>query len=78
MLDGNCSLIYASQFLNQLSCAIFDDEFVRDKFQQTKVSLVDDEMKSLALASVSIEIALKRAESKITLDEHLRNVDFKL
>lgn len=76
--DLKSSLIHASQFLDQLSCAIFDDEFVRDKFQQTKVSLVDDEMKSLASASVSIEIALKRTESKITLDEYLKNVDFKL
>lgn len=76
--DLKSSLIHASQFLDQLSCAIFDDEFVRDKFQQTKVSLVDDEMKSLASASVSIEIALNRAESKITLDEYLKNVDFKL
>lgn len=76
--DLKSSLIHASQFLHQLSCAIFDDEFVRDKFQQTKVSLVDDEMKSLASASVSIEIALKRAESKIALDEYLRNVDFKI
>jgi len=76
--DLKSSLIHASQFLDHLSCAIFDDVFVRDKFQKTKVSLVDDELKSLASASVSIEIALKRAESKITLDEYLKNVDFKL
>jgi hypothetical protein len=76
--DLKSSLIHASQFLDRLSCAIFDDEFVRDKFQQAKVSLVDDEMNSLASASVSIEIALKRAEEKITLDEYLKNVDFKL
>ena len=76
--DLKSSLIHASQCLDQLSCAIFDDEFVRDNFQQTKVSLVDDEMKSLASASVSIGIALKRAENKITLDEYLKNVDFKL
>jgi hypothetical protein len=76
--DLKSSLIHASQFLDQLSCSIFDDLFIRNKFQTTKVSLVDDEMKSLASASVSIEIALKRAESKITLDEYLKNVDFKL
>lgn len=76
--DIRSSLLHASQLLDRLSCAIFNDEFVRDKIQQTKVSLVDDEMKSLASASVSIEIALKRAESKITLDEYLKNVDFKL
>jgi hypothetical protein len=76
--DLKSSLIHASQFLDQLSCAIFDDVFIRDKFQATKVSLVDDELKSLASASVSIEVALKRAESKITLDEYLKNVDFKL
>lgn len=76
--DIKSSLIHASQFLDQLSCAIFDDEFVRDKFKQTKVSLVDDEMKILASASVNIEIALKRAEGKITLHEYLENIDFKL
>lgn len=76
--DLKSSLIHASQFLDRLSCAIYDDEFVRDKFQQTKVCLVNDEMKILASASVSIEIALNRAEGKIRLDEYLRNVDFKL
>lgn len=76
--DLKSSLIHASQFLDQLSFAIFDDEFVREKFQQTRVNLVDDEMNNLASASVSIEIAVKRAESKITLDEYLKNIDFKL
>jgi hypothetical protein len=76
--DLKSSLIHASQFLDQLSCAIFNDIFIRDQFQATKVSLVDDELKSLASASVSIEVALKRAESKITLDEYFKNVDFKL
>lgn len=76
--DLKSSLIHASQFLDQLSCSIFDDEFVRDKFQQTKVNLVDEKMKILASVSVSIEIALKRVEDKITHDEYLRNIDFKL
>lgn len=76
--DLKSSLIHASQFLDWLSCAIYDDEFVREKFQTAKVSLVDDEMKSLASVSVSIEIALKRAESKITFDEYLSNVNFKI
>jgi len=42
------------------------------------VNLVDEKMKILASVSVSIEIALKRVEDKITLDEYLRNIDFKL
>lgn len=74
--DLKSSLIHASQFLDQLSRSIYNDEFVREKFQITKVNLVGDEMKSLASASVSIEIALKRAEGKITLNEYLKNVDF--
>lgn len=74
--DLESSIIHASQCLDQLSCAIFDDEFVKDKFQKTKIILVDDQMNKMASASVKIEIALKKSESKMTLDDYIKNIDF--
>lgn len=72
------SLIHASQCLDQLSCAIYDDDFVRDNFENTRISIVDDENKKLASATVNIQIALKRANNEISQDEYLKNMKFEI
>ncbi|EHO06998.1 hypothetical protein HMPREF9714_02849 [Myroides odoratimimus CCUG 12901] len=74
--DVKSSLIHASQCLDQLSCAIYDDKFVRDNFQKTKVSIVNDSGDILASATISVEAALKRAQGKLTLNEYLSKIEF--
>lgn len=74
--DVKSSLIHASQCLDQLSCAIYDDKFVRDNFKKTKVSIVDDNKNTLASATISIEVAVNRAKGEMTLDEYLSKMDF--
>jgi hypothetical protein len=70
------SLIHASQCLDQLSCAIYNDKFVRDNFQNAKISIVDDNGDLLASATISVEVALKKAKGDLTLDEYLRKMEF--
>jgi hypothetical protein len=74
--DVKSSLIHASQCLDQLSCAIYDDKFVRDNFQKTKICIVDDGRNTLASATISIQNALKKAKGELTLDEYLNNMEF--
>lgn len=76
--DVKSSLIHASQCLDQLSCAIYDDKFVRDNFQKTQISIVDENKDKLASATISIEIALKKAKCEIDLDEYLDNMKFEI
>lgn len=74
--DVKSSLIHASQCLDQLSCAIYDDKFVKDNFKKTKISIVDDNRNTLASATISIEIAVNKAKGKLTLDEYLNKMEF--
>ncbi len=76
--DVKSSLIHASQCLDQLSCAIYDDKFVRNNFQKTKISIVDDNRNTLASATISIEVALKKTKGELTLDEYLSKMEFDL
>ncbi|MNW32565.1 hypothetical protein D3C74_95100 [compost metagenome] len=76
--DVKSSLIHASQCLDQLSCAIYDDKFVRDNFKKTKIRIVDDDLNTLASATISIEIALKKAMGELTLDEYLNRMEFNI
>ncbi|RZJ46849.1 MAG: hypothetical protein EOO44_22575, partial [Flavobacterium sp.] len=69
--DVKSSLIHASQCLDQLSRAIYNDKFVRDTFQKTKINIVDDSGNILASATISIETALKRAQGGLTVKEYL-------
>jgi hypothetical protein len=71
-------LIHASQCLDQLSCTIYDDKFVRDNFQKTRISIVDDNKNTLASATIPIEVVLKKVKGELTLDEYLGNMDFDL
>ena len=74
--DVKSSLIHASQCLDQLSCAIYNDKFVRDNFHKTKISIVDDNRNTLASATISIELALMKAKGEMTLDEYLSKMEF--
>lgn len=70
------SLIHASQCLVPLSCSIYDDVFVRDSFQNAKINVIDRETGKTVSASISIEVALKRAYGNVTVEEYLDKVDF--
>lgn len=76
--DVKSSLIHASQCLDKLSCAIYNDEFVRDNFKKTKICIVDDNRNTLASASISIEVALKKVKGELTLDEYLSKMEFEV
>lgn len=76
--DVKSSLIHASQCLDQLSCAIYDDKFVRDNFQKAQICIVDENQNKLASATIPIEIALKKVKSQIGLEEYLDDMKFEL
>jgi len=76
--DVKSSLIHASQCLDQLSCAIYDDKFVKENFKKTKISIVDDNRNTLASATISIKVAVNKAKGKLTLDEYLSKMEFNL
>lgn len=74
--DVKSSLIHASQCLDQLSCAIYDDKFVKDNFKRTRISIVDENRNTLASATISVEVAVKKAKGELTLDEYLSKMEF--
>ncbi len=74
--DLKSSLIHASQCLDKLSCAIYDDEFTKDDFENIRISILDDESNKLASATIPIDIALKKVKSEISQDEYLDNMKF--
>lgn len=76
--DLRSSLIHASQCLDQLSCAIYDDKFVRDSFQKAQVNIVNDEQQKLASATIDIAIALKMAMGEIDQKEYLSKMIFSI
>ena len=74
--DLKSSLIHASQCLDRLSCALYDDEFTKDNFKNTRISILDDELNKLASATIPIEVALKKVKSEISLQEYLDKMKF--
>ncbi len=74
--DAKSSLMHASQYLDQLSCAIYDDKFVKDNFKKTRINIVDDNRKTLASATTSIEDAVNWAKGEMTLEEYLSKMKF--
>jgi hypothetical protein len=74
--DVKSSLIHASQCLDQLSRAIHNDKFTRDNFQKTRICIVDDSRNTLASATISIDVALKRSKGEMTLKEYLSKMEF--
>jgi len=74
--DVKSSLIHASQCLDQLSCAIHDDKFVKDNFKKTKICIVDDNRNTLASATISIDVGVKKAKGELSLDEYLSRMEF--
>lgn len=76
--DIKSSLIHASQCLVRLSCAIYDDKFVCDKFKNVKISIVDENKYKLGSATIAIKSALLKANNEINLDKYLDNMKFEL
>ncbi|WP_201743886.1 hypothetical protein [Hymenobacter busanensis] len=70
------SLFHASQCLDQLCCAVYDDDFVRDNYQKTKISVIDRETSKIASAIMSIETALEMVYGKIDLEQYLDKMEF--
>ncbi len=76
--DVKSSLLHASQCLDQLSCSIYDDKFVRDDFKKTQINIVDEKGNILGSATIAIWAALKKVKSEINLDEYLSNMKFEI
>lgn len=76
--DVESSLIHASQCLDQLSSAIYDDEFVRDNFKSTQICIVDENQNKLGSATITIEIAMKKVKDEINLNEYLDKMIFEI
>lgn len=76
--DVRSSLIHASQCLDQLSRAIYNDKFVRTSYEKARISIVNDEGYILASATVFIETALKRAKGELTLNQYLSKMEFEI
>lgn len=74
--DLKDSIIHASQFLEHLSSAVYDDEFTRDKFSVVKVEVLDETNKKIARASVKIATAMSKLENKIDLKEYLQSIEY--
>jgi hypothetical protein len=72
------SLIHASQFLDKISHAIYNDMFVRDIFLKTEIRILDGDQNKLASAMISINIAIKKVRSEIDLEEYLNNMIFEI
>lgn len=74
--DLKSSLIHASQCLDQLSCAVYDDEFTKENFKNTRISILDDKLNKLGSATIPIDIALKKVKNEISLEEYLDHMKF--
>jgi hypothetical protein len=76
--DIKSSLIHASQCLDQLSCAIYDDKFMRDNFKKTRINIVGENSTILASATISIDVALSKVKGDLTQDEYLNRMEFEI
>jgi hypothetical protein len=76
--DLKSSLIHASQCLDQLSCAIYDDVFIRDNYNKTKIIIFNEHTNEIGSATIPIDVALKKVKSEINMDEYLNNMEFEI
>lgn len=76
--DLKSSLIHASQCLDQLSCAIYDDVFIRDNYNKTKIIIFNEHTNEIGSATIPIYVALKKVKSEINMDEYLDNMEFEI
>jgi len=74
--DLTKSIIHASQSLDQLSCAVYDDNFVRNDFDKVQVVVVDEEKLEFASAAIEIPIALQKVFNKISEKEFIEKIVF--
>lgn len=72
------SIVHASQFLEHLSSAVYNDEFIRDIYSDVKVEVLDEINKQIASASVKIDTAMRKLENKINLKEYLQSIEFEV
>jgi len=72
------SVIHASQFLEHLARAVYNDEFTRDKFTDVQVQVMDDNNEKFASSTVRISSAMSKLNKEINLDEYLQCVDFNI
>jgi hypothetical protein len=79
-IDSNLkdSIVHASQFLEHLSSAVYDDEFTSDRYSVVKVEVLDETNRQIARASVKIDTAMSKLENKIDLKEYLQNIEFEI
>lgn len=70
------SLIHASQCLDQLSSAVFMDEFSKEKYNRVKVNIVNETNNKIASSSIDVNIAMKKASSEISIDEYMSAIKF--
>lgn len=70
------SLIHASQCLDQLSSAVFMDEFSKEKYNRVKVNIVNETNNKIAASSIDVNIAMKKASSEISIDEYMSAIKF--
>ena len=76
--DLKDSLIHASQFLEHLASAVYDDEFTRDKFTNVQVQIIDNISEKIAISTVKINSAMSKLKKEIKLDEYLQCIDFEI
>lgn len=76
--DIKSSLIHASQCLDRISCAIYEDKFVSNKFTKTQICIVDENRNKLGSATIAIETALLKVNNQISLKKYLDNMKFEI
>lgn len=76
--DLKDSILHASQFLEHISSAVYDDEFTRDNYSGVKVEVLDEANKQIARASVKIDTAIRKLENKIDLKEYIQSIKFEV
>jgi len=76
--DLKDSVIHASQFLEHIASAVYDDEFTRDKFTDVQVQVMDDNNEKFASSTVRISSAMRKLKKEINLDEYIQCIDFNI
>ncbi len=70
------SLIHASQCLDKLACAIYNDNFVRDNYDKVKIRVRHESSSLHGTATVKIDDALTKLTNKISLSDYINLIDF--
>ncbi len=73
--DINESVIHASQCLDQLSIAIYIDDFTRDKYETAKVTILSDDLEFLASAQTDIRDMYDLMNNKEQLKYKNKKID---